>query len=252
MHLLFDLDGTLTDPAPGISRCIQHALESLGKTPPASTGLHWCIGPPLHASFLELLKTTDHDLADRAVALYRERFSSIGLFENEVYPGIETALKQLTQDGHQLHLATSKPTIFATRIIDHFGLTRFFQSINGSELDGTNADKTDLIRHILAEQAIAPHQAIMIGDRKFDIIGALENQLTAIGVLWLRHRQRTTTSQSNFPSRKPGSALPRDHQSLFPWKILLVLMRLDLTQLSLELLLLAVNTRSSECDLRVR
>ncbi|MEJ6645006.1 MAG: HAD hydrolase-like protein [Akkermansiaceae bacterium] len=184
MHLLFDLDGTLTDPAPGISRCIQHALESLGKTPPASTGLHWCIGPPLHASFLELLKTTDHDLADRAVALYRERFSSIGLFENEVYPGIETALKQLTQDGHQLHLATSKPTIFATRIIDHFGLTRFFQSINGSELDGTNADKTDLIRHILAEQAIAPHQAIMIGDRKFDIIGALENQLTAIGVLW--------------------------------------------------------------------
>jgi phosphoglycolate phosphatase len=184
MPLLFDLDGTLTDPKAGILLSLQHALRELGEDVPPIDELHWCIGPPLKDAFTTMFGPDRQECIAAGVRHFRERFGDVGLFENEVYPGIPEALASLVQQGHQLHIATSKPEVFARRILDHFNLADPFTSINGSELDGTRSDKGDLIAHILREQAITPDQAIMIGDRKHDILGALRNQVTGIGVLW--------------------------------------------------------------------
>lgn len=184
MHLLIDLDGTLTDPFPGITNCIRHALVALGRPPPPAESLRWCIGPPLKTSFAVLLGPRDAHLADEAVERYRERFGSIGLFENAVYPGIEGVLADLTTHGHHLCVATSKPTVFAERIIEHFGLEKYFHAVNGSELDGTRSDKAGLIAHILERDAIAADDAVMIGDREYDMQGAALNRVAGLGVLW--------------------------------------------------------------------
>lgn len=184
MHLLFDLDGTLTDSRPGIITSIQHALGESGLEIPAAETLLWCIGPPILESFKTLVGADRADLFDPAVQSYRKRYSDTGIFESELYPGIVDALAELKGLGHTLHVATSKAEIFAVRIITHFGLDPYFTSVNGSELDGTRANKADLIAHILDTQGIAREQAIMIGDREHDMIGAVKNGLPAIGVLW--------------------------------------------------------------------
>ncbi|XHR29539.1 MAG: HAD hydrolase-like protein [Chthoniobacteraceae bacterium] len=184
MHLLFDLDGTLTDPFQGITRSIQYALEALGQPPPPAEALRWCIGPPLKKSFLTLLGPGSEADAEMALAKYRERFSSVGLYENAVFPGIAEMLEELCQSAHTLHVATSKPTVFAREIIDHFGLAKYFHSVHGSELDGTRSDKTCLIAHLLAHEGIPPQAALMIGDREHDMIGARQNQVAGLGVLW--------------------------------------------------------------------
>jgi phosphoglycolate phosphatase len=180
--IYFDLDGTLTDPKPGITRSIQHALGKLGRAIPSEDELTWCIGPPLRASLKKLLGTDD--LAEAALSLYRERFADIGLFENEIYPGIEDTLSALTRSGRRLFVATSKPGIYAERIIDHFKLRVYFERVFGSELDGKNSDKTELLRHALQTTCTDPSQAIMIGDRSHDMIGARNNGMTAVGVLY--------------------------------------------------------------------
>ena len=137
--IFFDLDGTLTDPKPGITRSIQYALQKLDHhTIPTEDELTWCIGPPLRASFAKILGADDH--ADRAVSLYRERFSDIGLYENGVYDGISEVLATLSQSGQRLFVATSKPHVFAERIVEHFGLRHHFEHVFGSELDGTLTD----------------------------------------------------------------------------------------------------------------
>lgn len=184
MHLFFDLDGTLTDPAEGIAACIRHALEELGKAAPPAEKLRWCIGPPLRQSFVTLLGKGNAHLASAALKKYRERFRTVGLYENTIYPGIKVVLEELRNNGCSLAVATAKPTVFARRIIEHFGLTDFFDSVDGSELDGTRADKTELIRHILCRDHIACSDAVMIGDREHDMIGARKNGIPGIGVLW--------------------------------------------------------------------
>lgn len=184
MRLLFDLDGTLTDPFVGITKCIQHALTELDQIVPPADDLGWCIGPPLQESFFKLLNTENVQLATQAVELYRERFSRVGLFENEIYPGIADCLQTLSRQGHTFSVATSKPTVFARKIIDHFELSDFFREVDGSELDGTHGDKTSLIAHILKREQLDSREVIMIGDRKHDMIGALNNRLRGIGVLW--------------------------------------------------------------------
>ena len=118
MNLLFDLDGTLTDPYQGITGCISHALASLGRPPPPQAKLRWCIGPPLKNSFAKLLASDDDKLAEKALAIYRERFGSVGLFENEVYEDIPEALAALQETGHMLYVATSKPKVYAKQIIE--------------------------------------------------------------------------------------------------------------------------------------
>ncbi len=184
MNLLFDLDGTLTDPFPGITKSILHALNRLGRALPSEENLRWCIGPPLKNSFAQLLDTDDDALTEKAVAYYRERFGTVGLFENEVYESIPETLENLRKSGHTLYVATSKPSVFATRIIDHFGLKRYFKAVHGSELDGTRCDKTELLEHILQEEGITSTDTVMIGDRKHDIVGAKANGIRGIGVLW--------------------------------------------------------------------
>jgi phosphoglycolate phosphatase len=178
----FDLDGTLTDPKPGITRSIQYALGKLDHAVPAEDELTWCIGPPLHASLKKLLGTDD--LADAALVLYRERFGDIGLFENEIYPGIEDTLSVLAKSGRRMFVATSKPGVYAERIIDHFRLRDYFERVFGSELDGTRTDKTELLGHALQTMGVDPSQAMMIGDRSHDMIGARNNGMTAVGVLY--------------------------------------------------------------------
>lgn len=184
MRVLFDLDGTLTDPFVGITSSIQHALRKLGRVAPPADGLRWCIGPPLDESFLTLLGTSDRELALEALRLYRERFGREGLFENKLIPGIVECLVELCDEGHTLSVATSKPTVFAKRIIDHFELRRFFCRVDGSELDGTRCNKASLIEYVLERDRLKPAEVVMIGDREHDMIGASANEVRGIGVLW--------------------------------------------------------------------
>jgi len=180
--IFFDLDGTLTDPKPGITASIQYALARLDRPVPAQDELTWCIGPPLRASFVTLLGGEDQ--ADRAVSLYRERFADVGLYENSLYSGIADVLAALSGSGRRLFVATSKPHVFADRIIDHFGLRPYFSHVFGSELDGTRVNKSDLLAYALEQARIDPSQAIMIGDRSHDILGARANAIAAVGVLY--------------------------------------------------------------------
>ena len=184
MNLLFDLDGTLTDPFLGITRCIAYALDALGRPAPFPENLRWCIGPPLQKSFAELLGPNDDQLEKTALEKYRERFGSIGLFENEIYPGIVETLRALKDCGYTLFVATAKPTVYAERIAIHFGLNDYFNRIYGSELDGTHSDKTSLISHILKQEQLDPSRTMMVGDREQDMIGAKNNKIGSIGVLW--------------------------------------------------------------------
>lgn len=184
MNLLFDLDGTLTNPFQGITTCIAHALEKMGSASPPRAELGWCIGPPLRSSFAKLLATDDPERIENALAFYRERFGAVGLFENKVYDGIPESLEALQALGHRLYLATSKPGLYAERIMDHFGLSRYFTRIYGAEMDGTRNDKTDLISYLLERESIAVDETAMIGDRKYDMIGAKANGVCGFGVLW--------------------------------------------------------------------
>jgi len=181
--IYFDLDGTLTDPKPGITRSIQYALQRLDHpTMPTEDELTWCIGPPLRASFVRLLGAETS--ADLAVSYYRERFSDIGLYENGVYDGIGEVLTSLCASGHRLFVATSKPHVFAERIIDHFGLRDHFERVFGSELDGTRVDKSHLLEYALKQASVDPSKTLMIGDRSHDMVGAKNNGMTGIGVLY--------------------------------------------------------------------
>ncbi|MBE9205018.1 HAD family hydrolase [Nostoc sp. LEGE 06077] len=182
--ILFDLDGTLTDPKLGITRCIQYALTELGHTPPEADELDWCIGPPIKDSFSQLLKTLDETIITQAISLYRCRFSTIGLFENTLYPQIRETLKAIRFAGYKTFVATSKPYIYATQIIEYFGLSPLFDGVYGSELDGVRSIKADLIHHILVTENILPGDVVMVGDRKHDIIGAKSHNLTTIGVTY--------------------------------------------------------------------
>jgi phosphoglycolate phosphatase len=184
-HLFFDLDGTLADPAVGIIACIQHAIRALSSSPWPDLELRRFIGPPLRDSFREILATQDVELVETAVEHYRERYTAGGLFENVVYPGIPEALAQLESAGFPMWVVTSKPTVFATRILEHFGLRARFSAVYGSELSGERSTKSELIAHVLAREQIRPTQACMIGDRRHDIEGArCHRGVLSLGVLW--------------------------------------------------------------------
>jgi phosphoglycolate phosphatase len=182
--VFFDLDGTLTDPKPGITECIRYALSGLGRTPPPNDELTWCIGPPMPQSLGRLLDTTDDALIARGLALYRERFGAVGLFENALYPGIPEAVAAVRAAGFATYVATSKPHVYATRIVEHFGLATLFDRVYGSELDLTRVDKADLIGYALAREGLDPARVVMIGDREHDMIGARRNGVRAIGVTY--------------------------------------------------------------------
>lgn len=182
--VFFDLDGTLTDPKPGITDSIRYAMTKLGREAPPAEELLWCIGPPLPTSFARLLASDEPGLIARVMTHYRERFGTVGLFENALYPGIPEAVAAVRAGGFSTYVMTSKPHVFATRIVDHFGLAPLFDAVYGSELDGTRVEKADLIAHALVEERLDPARVVMIGDREHDAIGARSNGIRVIGVTY--------------------------------------------------------------------
>ncbi len=179
--ICFDLDGTLTDPKVGITRCIRHALTGFVETVPESDALTWCIGPPLLESFETLVGKSR---APAALARYRERYGDVGLFENDLYPPIPAALRALRDAGHRLFVATSKPTVYARRIVEPFALSNHFDDVLGAELDGTRSDKSELLAWFLTDTNTDPRLAAMVGDRRHDMVGARNNGMRAVGVLY--------------------------------------------------------------------
>lgn len=203
--ICFDLDGTLTDPKPGITRSIQYALEKLGHLAPGEDDLTWCIGPPLLGSFETLVGAGD---AERALQHYRDRFGDVGYRENELYAGITEALTALNRHDVRLLVATSKPTFYARKIIEHFGLADYFDDVCGSELDGTRADKTDLLAWIVAEKGLAPSATAMIGDRRHDVIGARNNGIDGVAVLYgYGSRDELNEAGAAYFCERPGDLL---------------------------------------------
>ncbi len=183
MILIFDLDGTLTDPRAGITRCFSHALERLQLPVPPLQELEQFIGPPMREVFTTLLGGSEK--VERAVEVFRERYATVGAFECEVFPGIEATLTRLQGRAEALYVATSKPHAYATPILRHFKLARFFRGIYGCELNGERSDKSELLRHLLSEERLRPSRDIvMIGDRRHDIAAARATGLASIGVTW--------------------------------------------------------------------
>ena len=182
--VLFDLDGTLTDPKVGIVNSVLYALEKIGIEELHVKELDSFIGPPIQQSFVERYNMSEGEV-ERAVFYFREYLKQRGLLENNVYVGISNLLKQLKDTGNRLFIATSKPTIFARQVIEHFQLTNYFEDIIGSNLDGTRIKKEEIIAHILqTNEGFKKEEMVMIGDRKHDIIGANHNGIASIGVLY--------------------------------------------------------------------
>jgi phosphoglycolate phosphatase len=182
--LLFDLDGTLTDPKPGITGCIRFALDQLGVSCPADDVLVTFIGPPLRGTFAMLLDTLETARIEEAMGFYRQRFADTGLYENVVYDGVPDMLEQAGSLAAAAYVATSKPAVYAERIVNHFGLSRHFRKVYGPELDGRREDKAELLAWLLASEGVKPQAAVMIGDREADVRAAKANGLRSIGVLW--------------------------------------------------------------------
>lgn len=177
-HIYFDLDGTLTDPCVGITRCILYALDELDFPHPSDEYLHSCIGPPLYDTFPEMV---GQELTLRAIDLYRERFVDVGWQENEPYDGILDALRDISAADHMLFVATSKPHVHARKIVEHFGIGEYIEDVFGCELDGTRAQKTELLAFAIARYR-GDVDRTMIGDRRHDLIGARANAMRPIGV----------------------------------------------------------------------
>lgn len=183
-YMLFDLDGTLTDPQEGITNSVAYALEQYGIHVEDRSTLNKFIGPPLKDSFMEYYGFAE-DRAEEAVWKYREYFNEDGIFENKVYPGIPQMLQRLNDQGKILIVATSKPTVYAKRILERFELSRYFADVQGSEMDGSRTKKEEVISYALEQNQITDNaQAVMIGDREHDIIGAKKCGLDSIGVLF--------------------------------------------------------------------
>lgn len=186
-YLLFDLDGTLTDPKVGICTCVQYALASFGIDEPDLDRLEPFIGPPLKNSFMNYYHLTEEQ-AEAAVAKYRERFSETGIFENKLYDGIVPMLIALNSQGLHLAVASSKPQIYVEKILEHFNIARYFQVVVGSELDGTRVNKEEIVeealRQLFGEQPVDKRQVYMIGDRRYDAEGARKAGVESVCVTY--------------------------------------------------------------------
>ena len=183
--VLFDLDGTLTDAAPGIVNGYRLVLDHFGIEQPDEATMRTYLGPPLAVTWREHYDFTDEQVAD-GLRIYREYYHDLGMFENEVFDGIPEVLRLLTQDGVTLATATSKPDYSATRIIEHFGLAGYFTFIGAANLEGTRDSKALVIEHTLEhfEANARTHRILMVGDRHHDVQGAREHGIETIGVLW--------------------------------------------------------------------
>lgn len=181
--VLFDLDGTLTNPGRGITNSVAYALNKFGIETEDKKEFYKFIGPPLLDSFMKYYGFSEEE-AETAIAYYREYFRDTGIFENEVYDGIPELLEEIRNSGRKIILATSKPEEFAKRILVHFGLDKYFDFAAGATMDSSRNKKGDVIAYALKESGCSSENAVMVGDRLHDILGAKENGLDSIGVLF--------------------------------------------------------------------
>ena len=179
--ILFDLDGTLTDSGEGIINCVILALEHFGLPVPSREALRVFVGPPLHESFIR--HGVPVEKAEEAVAIYRSRYIPIGKFENTPYPGIREMLDALKAAGHTLYVATSKPEQMSVDILEHFDLAKYFDRICGASMDTSRTNKEDVIAYLLEQNGRADN-IVMVGDTKFDVLGAKAHGIPCIGVSW--------------------------------------------------------------------
>jgi phosphoglycolate phosphatase len=182
-NVLFDLDGTLTDPCLGISNSVKYALNKFDITEEDDEKLKLFIGPPLDQSFMEYYGFSDDD-AQLAISYYREYYSVKGIFENKLYDGIEDVLKTLNAKNINCIVATSKLEKYAVQVLQIFKIDGYFQDLVGSNLERTLLEKTDIITHAIAKNKLKKEETVMVGDRKYDIIGARDNKIDSIWVLY--------------------------------------------------------------------
>ena len=179
--ILFDLDGTLTDSGEGIINCAILALEHFGCPIPTREEMRVFVGPPLHESFIK--HGIPADKTEEAIAVYRSRYIPIGAYENTPYPGIRELLEALKADGHTLYVATSKPEAMSVKILEHFDLAKYFDMICGATMDTSRSSKEDVIAYLLEMNGRADN-IIMVGDTKFDVLGAKHHGIRTVGVSW--------------------------------------------------------------------
>ncbi len=181
--ILFDLDGTLTDPGEGITNSVAYALKKYGIEVSDKKTLYKFIGPPLKDSFMKYYGFSE-EKAVEAIGYYREYFREKGLFENEVYPGVEELLIKIKASGRKIVLATSKPEEFAVKILEHFNLVKYFDVVAGASMDEKRNKKGDVIFYAMEKGGFSAENAVMVGDREHDIFGAKENHMDSIGVIY--------------------------------------------------------------------
>jgi phosphoglycolate phosphatase len=181
-YLLWDLDGTICDSKAGIIRCFQYALDKFGLPVLREEDLGWVLGPPLKISFAKLKPGASIEEIDQLIAFYREEYNVRGMYENDIYADVETALLKLKNKKH--FIATSKLNVIAKQILKHFAMDHHFEAIHGSEANGVRGNKGELIKYVLEAENIPPGQALMIGDREHDIHGAKAAGILAVGITW--------------------------------------------------------------------
>lgn len=203
-NILFDLDGTLTDPGIGITNSVAYALEKYGITNIERSQLYKFIGPPLVEAFMNFYNFSEADSL-QATAYYREYFQEKGIFENKLIDGIDEALSRLKQAGKRIILATSKPEEFAIRILEHFDLLKYFDYVGAATMDGKRSRKVDVIRYTLEQCHInGLDETIMVGDREHDICGANQVGIDSIGVLFgYGSREELEQAKATFIVSKP-------------------------------------------------
>lgn len=181
--ILFDLDGTLTESGEGITKSVQYALEKLGRPEEDLEKLKVFVGPPLMEQFMKYARF-DQETARRAVEYYRERYSDVGIYENRLYPGVENMLRTLKGKGYRLAVASSKPEYFVKQILEYFHLTDCFEEIVGSEMNGSRTSKSEVIEETLSRLGMSGNrrEAVMVGDREHDVIGAKTCGLDCVAV----------------------------------------------------------------------
>jgi phosphoglycolate phosphatase len=184
LTLLFDLDGTLTDNFEGIANCIRYALARMNVPDPGTAAMRACVGPPLRETLPRLLGHADTATTEQALTLYRERYADLGWQENAVYAGVPDMLAAAARVSPRLFLCTTKPQIYAEKIVAHFGLAGYLTGIYGTPLDGRLDDKADLLTHLLGREKLDGSYCLMIGDRRHDIRAARRNGVRTMGVLW--------------------------------------------------------------------
>lgn len=206
-HVLFDLDGTLTDPGEGITNSVIYALGKYDISVNDRSELYKFIGPPLVESFKEFYGFSP-EKAWQAVEFYREYFGDKGLYENCVYNGIREVLNKLNANGVKLYVATSKPTVYTLKILEKFQLLEYFEIVSGSAMDEKNSDKATIIKYAVEKGCIPCEQALMVGDRKFDILGAKANNMDSVGVLFgYGDKEELTQAEATYIVETPEELL---------------------------------------------